>query len=70
MSIVFPQPMGELIRAYSSLFLVKQEPLDCINTKSRDSCFIRYWTLLRCSIQRTGVDFFEIGIDSFWFDDG
>ena len=70
MSIVFPQPMGELIRACSGLFLVKQEPFDCINIKSRDSSSIRYWKLFRCSILRTGVDFFKIGIDSFQFDDG
>ena len=37
MSIVFPQPMGELIRACSCSFLVKQEPFHCINIKSRDS---------------------------------
>ena len=63
MSIVFPQPMGELIRACSCSFLVKQEPFHCINIKSRDSSSIRYWKLFRCSILRTGVDFFKIGID-------
>jgi len=70
MSIVFPQPMRELIRACSGSFLVKQEPIDCINIKIRDSSAIRYWKLFRCSILRTGVDFFTIGIDSFRFDDG
>ena len=64
MSIVFPQPMGELIRACSCSFLVKQEPFHCINIKSRDS------SSFRCSMLRTGVDFFKIGIDSFRFDDG
>ena len=70
MSIVFPQPMRELIKACSGSFLVKQEPNDCINVKIRDSIAIRYWKLFRCSILRTGVDFFKIGIDSFRFDDG
>ena len=60
MSVVFPQPMGELIRACSCSFLVKQEPFHCINIKSRDSSSIRYWKLFRCSILRTGVDFFKI----------
>ena len=41
-SIVFPQPTGELIRACSGSFLVKQEPFDCVNNKSRDSSSIRY----------------------------
>ena len=69
-SIIFPQPMEELIRVCSSSFMVKQELFDCMNIKSRDSSSIEYWKLFRRSMLMTGVDLFEIEIDSFWFDDG